>query len=164
MYLTHIAVSIVTHRSLGDITILLNIAIPFFIQLQYWEPFQVIEIEISENRNLKNISRLKKTPLSESQKFHGNEIRTVFSAFGSEKQKQTSSEVHTHNANGFAIYCDACRRVHSRGHRLSSNHAWMKNITVLSKITIYVWQYIVDEKTLYLLSWNPSRLVSNHTK
>ena len=45
-----------------------------------------------------------------SQKLHGNEIRTVFSAFRSEKQKRTTLEVHTHYANEFVIYCDACRK------------------------------------------------------
>ena len=73
-----------------------------FIRLRYREPFQVIEI--LENRKIKKIYRDKKICHCESsQKFHGNEIRTVLSAFGSDKQKRTTSEVHTHYANEFAV-------------------------------------------------------------
>ena len=38
----------------------------------------------------------------------------------SEKQKQTTLEVHTlaRSANEFAIYCDTCRGVHTCGYRL----------------------------------------------
>ena len=46
---------------LGDNTIISNIAISFFIRLRYREPFQVIEI--SENCDYKNISRLKKNAI-----------------------------------------------------------------------------------------------------
>ena len=42
----------------------------------------------------------------------------VFSAFGCEKQKQTTSEVRTRYANEFAIDCDACSGVHTCGYRL----------------------------------------------
>ena len=51
-----------------------------------------------------------------------NSMETIlgqsYSAFGSDKQKRTSLEVHTHYANEFAIYCDACRRVHTYGYQL----------------------------------------------
>ena len=104
--------------SLGDNTIISNMAIPFFIQSRYQEPFQVIEI--SENRDYKKYIMIKKKKryCESSQKFHGNEIRTVFSAFGSKKQKRTTSEVRTRSASEFAIYCDACRRVRTCGYQL----------------------------------------------
>ena len=53
-----------------------------------------------------------------SQKFHGNKIRTSFSAFRGEKQNRTTAEVRTRYANEFVIYCDAYRGVHTCDYRL----------------------------------------------
>ena len=80
--------------------------------------------------------RLQKTHhhCESSQKFHGNKIRTSFSAFRGEKQKRTTAEVRTRYANEFVIYCDACR---------GGTYLWLSALRqscVNEKIIEYYWK------------------------
>ena len=103
-------------RRLGDNTIIMNIAIHSFYSITISRTFSSYR-DIEKLRLKKHIAIKKKCDCESCQKFNGNEIRTVFSAFGSEKQKRTTSEVHTPYANEFVIYCDVCRRVHTCGYQ-----------------------------------------------
>ena len=131
---------IVHEKSLSDDTIISNIAIPFFIR--YREV-----IEISENRD-------KKKNAIVSQVRNSMEMKLVFSAFGSEKEKSELLHKYIHYANEFAIYCDACRGYSTYTYLwLAALNAIMREWkTVMrewktkSKIAIrLVWRYIVDE-------------------
>ena len=80
--------SVVHVPSFGDNTITSNIAIPFVL----------FDYNIENLFKLSRYREKRKRHCESSQKLHGNKIRTVFSAFGCEKQKRTTSEVHTRYA------------------------------------------------------------------
>ena len=111
--------------SLGDNTIILNISrCLFFYSITISRTFSSYR-DIGNSRLKKYIAKKKNAIVSQVRNSTETKLGQSFSAFASEKQKRTTSEVLC-NANEFAIYCDACRRVHTCGNRLWSNRVWTK--------------------------------------
>ena len=108
-------ISVIHETSPCDNTIILNIAIPFLFDYNIENLFKLSRYwQITIQKIYRD--KKKNCHCESSQKFHGNKIRTVFSAFGCEKQKRSTYMYMLCKR----IYCDACRgvRVHTCGYRL----------------------------------------------